>query len=187
MNIEERFIQSIDNLLSPDECKHFIDLLDNDSLVDVERPDLAYYQRNIWINDAFADTIYNRIQSYLPIGTKRCNEYFRFSKYVPGQEFRLHTDGTNMDRYGNHSKYTVNIFLNEGFMGGETDFFNYEGRPVFRAKPHVGRAMLFDREIYHCGRKVIVGTKYLLRTDVMIPIERSEEDTSSYKEITLVA
>jgi hypothetical protein len=150
-------------------CDKFIQLLDNDELILVKRDDLATYERNVWICEAFAEDLYGRILPHLPEGTVRCNEYFRFSKYTPGQEFKLHIDGTNQDNYGNRSKYTVNIFLNEGFRGGETDFYDNEGELKVHAAPRVGRAVLFDREILHCGNRVLSGTKYLLRTDVMVP------------------
>ena len=161
-----RFLRLVDSLLTSEECQHFITLLDTSELSLVERGDMATYERNVWINEAFADEMYKRVKDYLPPGTVRCNEYFRFSKYSPGQEFKLHTDGTNWDKYGNVSKYTINIFLNSSFEGGETDFF--EGPTRIRAVPQSGRGALFDREILHCGNQVLKGTKYLLRTDAMV-------------------
>jgi hypothetical protein len=167
----DRFLKLIDELLTPEECERFIRLLDNEDLTLVDRGDLATYQRGLWISEAFADELYRRLQPLLPIGVRgdvvRCNEYFRFSKYVAGQEFGLHTDGTNLDKFGNVSQYTVNIFLNSEFEGGETDFFQGGG---VRAVPLAGRAAVFDRGILHCGNRVISGVKYLLRTDLMVPI-----------------
>lgn len=164
---QTRFLKIVDYLLTTKECKRIIQLLDKEDLEIVDRGELASYSRNIWIDDEFADEIYSRVYSYLPTGTVRCNEHIRFSKYAPGQEFNLHTDGLNRDAYGNQSKYTVNIFLNHGFVGGETEFFQ-EGGSI-SATPQAGRAVLFDREILHRGNRVLSGTKYLLRTDVMIP------------------
>lgn len=184
--MEHRFIKIVDSLLSPTVCDKFIQLLDNDELILVERGDMATYERNVWICEAFATDLYGRILPHLPEGTVRCNEYFRFSKYTPGQEFKMHTDGTNQDKYGNRSKYTVNIFLNEGFRGGETDFYDNEGELSVHAEPMVGRAVLFDREILHCGNKVLAGTKYLLRTDVMVPTsEDCNPDKKDQKIITV--
>jgi hypothetical protein len=168
MNINGRFIQVLDGLLTSEECQQFIQQLNVDKLQRIDNH-MATYDRNILVNDEFADIMYNRVQSYLPEGTIRCNEYFRFSKYHPGQEFKIHTDGTNQDKFNNMSKYTINIFLNTEFTGGETDFFDANGHVVIHAIPKVGRGVIFDREILHCGNKVSSGYKYLLRTDVMVP------------------
>ena len=173
-----RFLHILDHLLSHEECAHFIQLLDTNELTLVERGDMASYERNVWINEAFADELYERVKPHLPLGTVRCNEYFRFSKYSPGQEFKLHTDGTNVDKYGNVSKHTINIFLNDGFEGGETEFYDERGGRVLRAIPQPGRGVLFDREVLHCGNRVVNGTKYLLRTDAMVPLDHT---ASEYK------
>jgi hypothetical protein len=185
MSIDGRFINVIDGLLTPNECADFIKLLNNDELEDVKRGDMASYQRNIWTNDTFAQKIYSQVISRLPPGTTRCNEVFRFSKYHPGQEFKIHTDGTNQDKFGNRSKYTINIFLNTEFRGGETDFFYESGKLAIRAKPQIGRAVIFDREIHHCGNKVFSGNKYLLRTDVMVPIPELQTNSEDVKVIRL--
>lgn len=176
----DRFLKIIDGLLTPEECERFIRVLDNEDLTLVERGDLATYERNIWISEAFADELYRRLQPHLPAGVRaevvRCNEYFRFSKYGVGQEFGLHTDGTNLDRLGNVSQYTVNVFLNSEFEGGETDFFQGVSTGVGRTRaiPLAGRAAVFDRGISHCGNRVVSGVKYLLRTDLMVPLSGGE-------------
>lgn len=161
------FLEIMDSFLIPEECATFIRLLDTADLESVDRGSLASYDRATWINAEFADTIYERLKGLVPAETVRCNEHFRFSKYRRGQEFNLHTDGMNYDKCGNESKYTVNIFLNSDFEGGETDFFRKEAG-FLRAKPMVGRAVLFDREILHRGNMILSGVKYLLRTDVMV-------------------
>jgi hypothetical protein len=68
---------------------------------------------------------------------------------------------------GNKNWLTLNIFLNDEFNDGETDFLNHNNELVIRAKPKTGRAVLFDRNWKHRGNKVLNGYKYLLRTDVM--------------------
>ena len=160
----------VDNLLPSDLCAELIARLDNGSLEKVERADMANYCRNILIDEKLAGAIYERVKPLLPPNCKtvRCNEYFRFSKYVPGEEFKIHRDGLNQDRFGNRTKFTVNIFLCADFVGGETDFFDDSRHRVFSAKPAVGRGAIFDRDILHCGNKVLEGVKYLIRTDVMV-------------------
>ncbi len=80
----------------------------------------------------------------------------------------MHRDGINQDSRGHRAKYTINIFLNDNFTGGSTEFFSEDGISQFDAKPLAGRGMIFDNQILHCGNKVMTGCKYLLRTDLMV-------------------
>jgi len=142
---------------------------------------MAQYDRTTVVSDALADEIFRRIQRRVRLPDAptpvRCNDHFRLSRYKPGEEFKLHTDGVNQDRFGYRSRYTVNIFLNAGdFTGGETRFTVGGPDPErqrITAVPKPGRAAIFDRDILHCGNLVAAGAdgkghKYLLRTDIMV-------------------
>lgn len=84
----------------------------------------------------------------------------RFYKYWPGQRFRMHKDGPwNED--GLASKLTLLVYLNHGFVGGDTDFRQ------FRVAPRTGDALLFVHDTWHEGAAVEAGVKYALRSDVM--------------------
>lgn len=115
------------------------------------------------------------------------NSHFRFSKYMPGGFFPIHMDGTNYDNdrpemTGEHSAVsvcTLNIFINDNFEGGETEFFytkhedgiELPGPRRIVVEPVAGRASLFYAKQYHQGCTVKSSHKYLLRTDVMgVPI-----------------
>jgi predicted 2-oxoglutarate/Fe(II)-dependent dioxygenase YbiX len=170
MLISDRWCLCVDDVLTPAECRDLIRELDHANLEKVERGDMATYARNIKVDSALAAKIYARIQDLLPSvpRTMGCNEYMRFSKYEPGEEFKRHRDGINQDRNGFRAKYTVNIFLNEDFAGGETEFYDDSGRSQFLAVPATGRGMIFDNQILHSGNRVGNGYKYLIRTDVMV-------------------
>jgi hypothetical protein len=61
----------------------------------------------------------------------------------------------------------VNIFLNEDFEGGHTDFLYDDGETLrMSVSPKKGTGAIFYSQQYHRGNKVI-GNKYLFRTDVM--------------------
>lgn len=96
-----------------------------------------------------------------------CNPMFRIAKYQPGGQFEIHMDGVNEDDHENTSVLTLNIFLNDDFDGGETDFLHNK-RLRCSVLPEVGKAALFDHGQYHRGNKVSNGEKYLLRTDIMV-------------------
>lgn len=84
----------------------------------------------------------------------------RFYKYSPGQRFKMHKDGPWIEG-GLTSRLTFLIYLNEDFIGGETDFRE------FKVVPQTGRALLFIHDTWHEGATVEEGTKYVLRSDVL--------------------
>lgn len=181
------YLSCFHNLLSKDECQSLIDYMEKHNHELVERGAMATYFRVQMTSKDIAEILYKRIEPYLPenyLGIPKSslylNDHFRFSKYHPGQEFKIHRDGFNMDADGGRSLMTLNIFLNDQFDGGETDFFydeddaddddvdNDEPKLRYRAKPKPGRGCLFHgNNLLHCGNKVENGYKYLLRTDLM--------------------
>lgn len=84
----------------------------------------------------------------------------RFYKYSPGQRFKMHKDGPWTER-GLTSRLTFLVYLNDGFVGGETDFRD------FKVAPRAGQALLFIHDTWHEGAAVTDGVKYVLRSDVL--------------------
>lgn len=190
------YLVQIDELLSKQECEDLINRADNtitDSIGNRswhKSNNAGDYTRAIIIDRNLSTELFNRIKHLLPEEYFGCkilylNDVFRFSRYDNGGEFEIHRDGTNFDRNRNDeypiwlqpmSMFTLNIFLNDNFEGGETDFFNSANREDLRysVKPKTGRAGLFYAKQWHCGNKVSFDTskgqtyKYLLRTDVMV-------------------
>jgi predicted 2-oxoglutarate/Fe(II)-dependent dioxygenase YbiX len=96
-------------------------------------------------------------------------EYWRFYRYEPGQRFKMHKDGSTQER-GMRSRMTFMIYLNAGFVGGETRFRSAEWdlkRGTFDVIAETGKALLFQHERWHEGAPVIEGMKYALRTDIL--------------------
>lgn len=170
------YLKVIDDFLSPEECNNLIDHFEHQPTQLVDRMN-AEYERVEMDNPLLAKLLWNRLQSAveLPTVVRACrvvglNERFRFSKYHPGMEFQIHKDGVNQNRRGHRSVMTLNIFLNDDFDGGETDFYHSSDPQDLRysIKPATGRAGLFDGQQFHAGNMVTRGFKYLLRTDVMV-------------------
>jgi prolyl 4-hydroxylase len=59
------------------------------------------------------------------------------------------------------SLLTLMVYLNDDFAGGETSFAEVA------IVPHRGMALLFRHALFHEGRPVTRGVKYVLRSDVM--------------------
>ena len=66
---------------------------------------------------------------------------------------------------------TLQLYLNEGFGGGETTFFPTGNENDKDAKvpvvPRTGMGLLFEHHIMHEGSLLVEGIKYSVRTDVM--------------------
>jgi prolyl 4-hydroxylase len=97
------------------------------------------------------------LEALVPVGL---NQRLRYYKYLPGQRFDRHVDLSHSEG-PLRSFLTLIVYLNEGFHGGETDFF---GRSV---SPKQGAAIAFPHELGHEGRPVLAGVKHVVRTDVM--------------------
>ncbi|TKA76490.1 hypothetical protein B0A55_02895 [Friedmanniomyces simplex] len=126
----------------------------------------------------------------------RPNERLRFLKYVGGEYFRPHCDGTyeTPDRK-ERSYFTLHLYLsdaapqssadlatmtleqreraaNSGLVGGATSFHLYSMKAKCDVLPVMGRILLFQhRELLHSGDDVLQGVKYTMRTDLMYALE----------------
>lgn len=126
-----------------------------------------------------ATTVWDRIKRFVPpaytlengesVVLDQLNDHWRYSWYYrPQAEFPVHRDGINVDEAHpeRRSVLTLNIFLNDEFQGGGTEFFTEDGTTRYVAEPKPGRAALFYHRNVHAGNPVSDGSKFLLRTDV---------------------
>lgn len=180
----EFYLNQIDNIFTPEECQALLDRANDQGW---HRPETGgSYMRSIIIDKVLADKLYFQLKEHIPDQYMNykllyINDHFRFSRYDVGGIFPVHQDGTNYDSsrieeyegYSTESVFTLNIFLNDNFEGGETDFFETsEENPNklklrFRVIPKTGRGALFYAKQYHRGNEVLSPYKYLIRTDVM--------------------
>lgn len=124
------------------------------------------------IEDATVATLlWSRLATKLPprngLRPAGINERLRFYRYEPGQSFPAHTDGYHADDAGRRSELTLLLYLNSDFEGGET-VFTETGKGY---QPATGAALIFPHDLWHEGRPLKSGRKYVLRTDVMFARE----------------
>jgi hypothetical protein len=62
----------------------------------------------------------------------------RFLRYDPGQYFKPHCDGSYMRDNGECSYITVQLYLNEGFKGGNTTFLSGDEHQRKEVVPKTG-------------------------------------------------
>jgi prolyl 4-hydroxylase len=167
-------VYRVDDLLSAEECAHFIQLSENigyeeaaintGSAQEIVK-EIRDNDRVIYDSEELAETIWSRIKDYLPAVPYwqifGLNERFRFYRYQEAQIFRWHRDGEYARNPTDVSKVTLIIYLNDNFEGGNTDF------RFFKVSPKAGSALVFPHKHLHQGSPTTQGTKYALRTDVM--------------------
>ena len=130
----------------------------------------------------------------------RPNERMRFLKYVGGEYFRPHCDGSyeTPDRM-EQSYFTLHLYLNNAgildvdelrqkgtkkdknmLIGGATTFHSQNMKREYDVRPQAGRILLFQhRNLLHSGDDVVRGVKYTMRTDLMYALETSTSEEKS--------
>ena len=91
-------------------------------------------------------------------------EPLQILRYRPGQEFKPHRDCT--EDIENQRVWTMLIYLNDGYTGGETEFL----QTGLKVRGNTGDALLFrnaddagrpDMSTLHAGLPVLTGEKFL--------------------------
>ena len=176
----------VHDFMAPAECRAFITMSEAHSygpapLTTARGPVMAPDVRNntrVMVDDhSLAASLWQRVQPFVPpllhdwsdslrepIGL---NERFRFFRYDPQQRFAPHYDGTYDRGNGEVSMLTFMVYLNDGFEGGETNFYTAREQLKYAVKPRQGSALFFIHNINHEGARVRAGRKYVLRSDVM--------------------
>ncbi len=167
---------TLSNVLSPEECLAFIQRAEQHGFEKamVSSRHGAVINLNVRNNDRvivddpeLAEQIWQRIKHLLPVmqqgrEIRGLNERFRFYRYTEGQVFRWHCDGYFERENGEQSVLTFLIYLNDDYVGGET---NFEWTKV---KGETGMGLIFPHHLVHQGNAVLGdGVKYVIRTDVM--------------------
>jgi hypothetical protein len=113
------------------------------------------------------------------------NPCFRFNYYCDSSGFDWHRDAQYTRDFDCRSSYSIVIYLNEGFSGGETVFMLPNSAPTpsglsmpeelaligdsyreITVKPRTGLAVIFDQRLIHRGN-ALTGEKFLVRTDLL--------------------
>lgn len=138
-------------------------------------PDIRNNDRVIFDDPDFADNLWQMARPLFPEPFKGdkavgLNERLRIYRYSAGQYFDWHQDGEFKNNEGLISKFTMMIYLNDGFEGGGTSFADIFSSYNFRdfiVEPAIGKALFFHHQLSHRGDTIISGEKFVLRTDVM--------------------
>lgn len=175
------------DFLSQAECEHFITRSEAAGFGDapinqlggpVVRKEVRNNKRVMIDDPELATEWWERCREFVPEAHgqwRACglNERFRFYRYKPGQKFHWHFDGRFERSPLESSELTFMVYLNEGFVGGATEFDlemrrrTTEPDSVVRVTPQIGMLLVFTHGVLHQGAMVLEGTKYVVRSDVM--------------------
>ncbi len=164
-------IYELDNFLTLDECNSFIYQIDN-SKVKTNFTDSGKFDNKKWVDKQLAEQFYGKLKKYsINQGDRivRPNNLIMSGKYNVGDLFSLHTDtGLFYDLDAKEkSLWTLLIYLNDNFKGGETVFYDNHWKVDKIIKPKTGMAILFDIDLWHCGNQVVEGKKYWIGCEII--------------------
>ena len=212
------YLCELENVLSPQECNEVITNGDESIFLCMSEKYRYGKQRNssrlLVLDKTLAGNLWQNIESVLsreieelklskqPLGfdVRRgewelhgLNEGMRINKYMSQNKeyFGPHKDGQYCPSGDQRSLFTLLVYLNEGFHGGETCFYfpkdstpNTKGMTIkqeitahgglvkgfdcLKVVPKVGHAVLFSQNILHESLPILGGTKYVLKTDVVV-------------------
>lgn len=162
-------IITIENFLSKEECKKYIKEIDekNDKTCFTS---FGIFENDKYIDEDLALYFFNKVKNCNITGLDiiKPNNLIFTSKYLGGEQFGLHTDtGLYFDKKNREkTRYTLLIYLNDDFSGGETAFYNEKFIHQLDIKPKMGKALIFDIDLWHKGKEVS-GKKYWIGCELV--------------------
>ena len=166
----------IDKLLTEEYCNEIIKTGEDIGFTKpkIKTPDGEMVREDIRNNgsvmidsEELAEELFNKFKDQLPETLdggwklKGLNEQLKIYKYDVGQQFKMHKDVSYIRNENEKSFLTMLIYLNEGYVGGETYFLD---GPI---TPETGKCLVFQQNALHAGMIITEGIKYAIRTDVM--------------------
>ena len=157
-----QIIYELPNFITTDEC----DVL-SEKIIAEHAPNFTNngdFINKKWQDATLADKFWNKTGKYnngVNIGLG-ANDLIMAGIYNPGNSFAIHTDtGLYFNMQTNiKTCYTLLIYLNDDFEGGNTIFYNTSDWNISRIiKPEKGKAIIFDINLWHSGDKILSGCK----------------------------
>ncbi|AFY37929.1 Prolyl 4-hydroxylase alpha subunit [[Leptolyngbya] sp. PCC 7376] len=151
-------------------CQRFIRKIESSNpAIATRNPMFRNQDRVIFDDKKIADDLFERIKDSLPqqiddFSVSRLNERLRCYRYNIGQKFEPHMDHWYQANDREISLFSVLVYFNSDFEGGETRFMEQLNAVI---KPEIGKVAVFQHKLRHEGCEVLQGIKYAMRTDVM--------------------
>lgn len=177
LDLSQPLLWTIDDALSPALCAAYIARMRSSPselapIVGAHGAELNLAVRNntrvMWDDAEEARELLGRVIHRIPAQLSDqhligANPRLRLYRYGPGERHGAHWDTVVDFEGGARSLLTLVFYLNEGFVGGETEFSEL-GQTV---TPKRGTALVFQHRILHTASEVTQGEKLVLRTDLV--------------------
>jgi hypothetical protein len=156
--------------LTQEECNEYITLIRNKQARNFT--DSGAFTNKIWTDPELAFLFRDRTAKYnngMAFGLA-ANDVIMAGMYKPGDSFSIHTDtGLFFDLAGRKkTRYTLLIYLNDEFEGGNTIFYDTDTWAVTKVvKPERGKALIFDIDLWHSGEPLISGSKMWIGCEII--------------------
>lgn len=162
-------IYTLDNFLTESECNKYIQLINNNENV-IPFTNSGKFINNKWHNNTLSSLFYQKLQTYnINDNILRPNSIIMTGKYVKGNSFSLHTDtGLYFNKLTNEkTQWTLLVYLNDDFEGGETVFYDDNWNETKTIIPKKGTAILFDIQLWHKANTILNGEKYWIGCEII--------------------
>jgi hypothetical protein len=162
-------IYELYDFLSPVECNKYIDIINTNTNV-VPFTDNGNFTNNKWRDIEEAELFYKRLETFnLCDNILRPNNIIMSGKYKVCDSFFIHTDtGLYYDKVKKEkTRWTLLIYLNDNFEGGETVFYNDKWIVNKIVQPKEGMAILFDIDLWHKANPLLKGEKYWIGCEII--------------------
>ncbi|XP_048781413.2 uncharacterized protein LOC125683915 [Ostrea edulis] len=147
----------------------------------IKQTDTRNNYQNFFDSVEEMEKIQKRLTPYIPDLWRNhkivgLNERLRVQRYDSGEYFKPHFDASYRRENGEKSFLSVQIYLNEEFVGGDTTFLDLEESERIEVEPKTGSVLIYQHDILHEDSAVLSGRKYVLRTDIMYSAEKVENE-----------
>jgi len=162
----------VDDVLGAEACRDLIAHIERVGTIvtrdGTPRGTVRSNARHVETRSDLSELVYARVVEVVPpslvsMQPVGANECIRFYRYQAGDFFKPHRDTHFMRSRDERSLLSVVVYLNDDFVGGQTDF--PEAQKQVAPKP--GRAAVFGHRMLHESMPIASGVKYAFRTDIM--------------------
>lgn len=169
--IKYNLIYEIEDIIDNNYVNYLIENYLNKK-IDRNFTEVAEFDNNKFIDKQLSEKFFDLVNRHAvnKLGDNTlygANKYIMTGKYIKNQQFGIHTDtGLYFNLKENvQSKYTLLIYLNDDYEGGETVFYLNDEKIII--KPQKGKAIIFDMQIPHSSNLINNGIKYWIGCEIL--------------------
>ncbi|MCU0655851.1 MAG: 2OG-Fe(II) oxygenase [Polyangiaceae bacterium] len=176
LDLKQPLVWVVEDALTPQQCDAYLERFRSQRrevapIVGAHGAEINLAVRNntriMWDDPAEARSLLERVAHQVPevlqeLRLVGANPRLRIYRYGPGEHHGAHWDTVVEFERGARSQITLVFYLNDGFVGGETEFPELNQTIT----PRRGAALLFQHRVLHTATGVQYGEKFVLRTDI---------------------